>query len=229
MGHFNSFDEDVDKIRELSEEEAKAQREAKEAEEAEQAAEGQDDEEELDEEAKQVRDRLRAKRREERKRQIKMARTVVVVFLVALMGGMIWAFANLAGRTNHDVQVTSVENIRTFSRDWYSDWEFDDGKKSELDEVDLSDYFAMGSDAQQEYAKRNADPDSLFATKGSTCFQTCMVSREGNDYTLQVSYYEADGDLDEDEWQKLVEDGPKQDTYTIKVDSNSKITDIKKN
>ena len=56
-----------------------------------------------------------------------------------------------------------------------------------------------------------------------------MVSREGNDYTLQVSYYEADGDLDEDEWQKLVEDGPKQDTYTIKVDSNSKITDIKKN
>ena len=94
--------------------------------------------------------------------------------------------------------------------------------------LDGNEYLAAAarSGAAAVVASREVDADSVFAQKGDTCFETCLVARDGGSYTLQVSYYEADGPVDEAAWDEMRDEGPEEASYVVEVDHTGQITDV---
>lgn len=215
MDPFKDFDRSREEIRELADQ---GREEAGEREPI--------PDEELDDEARAVRERLRAERREKKRRAARAIKTFYIVVLVALIAAMLWAFVGIGSRNGEASAAEAEQTIQRFARAWYSDWEFEDGEQVAVGGDEVEDFLVVGSDAQQAWASREVDADSVFAQKGDTCFETCLVARDGGSYTLQVSYYEADGPVDEAAWDEMRDEGPEEASYVVEVDHTGQITDV---
>lgn len=176
----------------------------------------------LSEEERAVKESFREKRREEYNRAKVMVRAFRIGVPVLLIALMIWSFSLMAGNRLDKFIASGTELIEGFAQMWYGDWTFEDGEKVESAHVSLDSYLSYNREAHQQYKGQGVSDGGVFAAKGSTCFVDCEVThKDGEQFTLVVHYYEAEGDLDQADWDELQQAGPQEATYIVTVDQST--------